>query len=230
MDPILSIIDEALAKKSLSDAAASKLAVGNYALIKNMRSARSDDKRYSFQALERLADVLGLECYFGPPRETGTVSTMDLDGAEFANIPLYDATLAAGSGANNAAEAVISHLAFRRDWLTRIGVSASNSVLARAQGDSMNPCIHDGDLVLIDRSKTEAPVRARSEHSRRPPPIYALLQDGQARIKRIERPEPGLVMLMSDNPAFSPEVLTGSKIESLNIIGRVMWWGHTTRD
>lgn len=69
MDPILSVIDDALARAGLSDAAASKLAVGNYALIKNMRAARGDDKRYSFQSLSELARVLGLECYFGPKRE-----------------------------------------------------------------------------------------------------------------------------------------------------------------
>lgn len=70
MDPVLAVIDEALLRAGLSDSAASKLAVGNYALIKNMRSARSDDKRYSYQALEQLARVLDLECYFGPKRRS----------------------------------------------------------------------------------------------------------------------------------------------------------------
>lgn len=230
MDPILAIIDEALTRKRLSDAAASKLAVGNYALIKNMRSARSDDKRYSYQALERLAEVLGLECYFGPPRDTGPVETVILDGAEFAHVPLHQAALSAGAGAENGHESVIEHLAFRRDWLTRIGVSPSNAVLARAQGDSMSPCIHNEDLLLIDRSKNDAPVRPRTPADRRPSPIYAILQDGQARVKRIERPEQGLIMLLSDNPAYAPEVLSGPKIETLDIIGKVMWWGHTNRD
>ncbi|MDO9527124.1 MAG: S24 family peptidase [Gemmobacter sp.] len=164
------------------------------------------------------------------PSATDTTASIALDGADFASIPLHEAALAAGMGADNDSESIIGHLAFRRDWLTRIGVSASNAVLARAQGDSMNPCIHDGDLMLIDRSKTDAPVRGRATTDRRPSPIYALLQDGQARVKRIERPEPGLIMLMSDNPAYGPEVLTGSKIAALNIIGKVMWWGHTNRE
>lgn len=71
MDPVLSAIDDALARTGLSDAAASKLAVGNPALIKNMRSARGEDKRYSFQSLNELARVLGLDCYFGPKRVFG---------------------------------------------------------------------------------------------------------------------------------------------------------------
>jgi hypothetical protein len=68
MDPVLASIDEALARTGMSDAAASKLAVGNYSLIKNMRAARGDDKRYTYQSLAQLARVLGLECYFGPKR------------------------------------------------------------------------------------------------------------------------------------------------------------------
>jgi hypothetical protein len=79
MDPILDTIDEALRRAGLSDSAASKLAVGNNALLKNMRSARGDDKRYSFQALEQLARVLGLECYFGPKRQFGGFSEDALD-------------------------------------------------------------------------------------------------------------------------------------------------------
>ena len=36
-------------------------------------------------------------------------------------------------------------------------------------------------------------------------------------------------MLLSDNPAYSPEALTGQKAAPLNIIGKVVWWGHTNR-
>ena len=184
----------------------------------------------SADKLESLCGALGLEFYFGPPREAGIVPTVTLDGAEFSHVPLHQAALAAGAGADNGHENVIGHLAFRRDWLTRIGVSPSNAVLCRAKGDSMSPCIHNDDLLLIDRSKNDAPVRPRTQEDRRPSPIYAILQDGQARVKRIERPELGLIMLMSDNPAYGPEVLSGPKVETLNIIGKVMWWGHTNRD
>lgn len=68
MDPILDVIDEALREKGLTDAAASRLAVGHPSLIKNMRLPRSGEKRYNLPALQKLAGVLGLEFYFGPPR------------------------------------------------------------------------------------------------------------------------------------------------------------------
>lgn len=68
MDLILEAIDEALRKKGLSDAAASKLAVGNPSLIKNFRAPSAAGKRYNAVALQKLADVLDLEFYFGPRR------------------------------------------------------------------------------------------------------------------------------------------------------------------
>lgn len=227
MDPILEAIDVALKRKGLSDAAASKLAVGNYALIKNMRSSRSEDKRYNFQALEKLAEVLGLECYFGPPRDTGPIESFLVDGDDYAHIPLHEASLAAGNGLNNDTEEVVDFLAFRRDWLRKIGVSASNAVLARAHGESMQPTIWADDMVLIDRSRIDVPVRLPGTKGTRRSPIYAIVEEGKARIKRIERPEPDLIMLLSDNPDYSPEI---AKIETLSVIGKVMWWGHTSRE
>ena len=230
MDPILDAIDEALARNRLSDSAACKLAVGNYALLKNMRAARGGDKRYSFQALSKLADVLGLECYFGPPRETGPVEQVTIDGADYAHIPLHDALLAAGAGAFNGSEAVVDNLAFRRDWLQRIGVSASTARLARVQGDSMQPSLWPGDMILIDTRANEPPIRSRETRDQRRSPIYALIDNGEARVKRIERPKPDLMMLISDNPDYAPELRHGDEMKAVQIIGKVVWWGHTDRD
>lgn len=227
MDPILQTIDQALRRKGLSDAAASMLAVGNYALIKNMRSARSEEKRYNFQALERLADVLDLECYFGEPRETGPVDQVFLDGSEFAKVPFHEAMLSAGQGFENRSEGVLGHVAFSRPWLKDIGVPASSAVLACANGESMAPTIHHGDMLLIDRSRAAAPQSPRAPKDTRPAPIYAILDDGVARVKRIELVPGGTLALLSDNPAFAPEFKSPA---AMSIIGRVAWWGHTNRE
>lgn len=225
MDPILLTIDQALKRKGLSDAAASKLAVGHPSLIKNLRMPRDGEKRYNLPALMKLAEVLDLEFYFGPVRD-GVGEVRAAEPNEFAHIPLHAALLAAGDGHANHSEEVVEYLAFRRDWLRRLGVAPSNAVLARATGDSMQPCVWDGDIVLIDRSKAEVPVRAPSAKRGRSP-VYALLDDGHARIKRIERPDDGQVILLSDNPEYPPEF---AKIENLIIIGKVLWWGHTNRE
>lgn len=227
MDPILSNIDQALRRKGLSDAAASKLAVGNYSLIKNMRSARSEDKRYNFQALERLAEVLELECYFGP-RRAPEPEPVVLDSDAYAQVPVHKAWLSAGSGHLNGDAEIIGHLAFRRDWLTKIGISPGHARVARAKGDSMAPGIGSGDLVLIDTAKTLADVPARSPKDRRSAPIFAFKQDGECRIKRLQRLAEKTFALLSDNQAYEVEVIDAADSD-FELLGQVVWSGHVWR-
>ncbi|PTE19516.1 hypothetical protein C5F48_22515 [Cereibacter changlensis JA139] len=225
-DRIRDLVNAALKEKGMSGRQASLAVVGHDGLIRDIRAGRLP----GLDKLLPLFDLLGLESYFGPPRETGVVEQVILDGADFSQIPLHEAYLAAGDGHLNGDAPVVGQLAFRKDWLKKIGVSPSKAVLARVHGDSMQPTMQPDDLVMIDRARNTVPVRARTANDRRPATIYALLHEGHARIKRIERPEEGLMMLVSDNPAYGPEILTGSRIEALNIIGKVMWWGHTNRE
>ncbi|MFN8995200.1 MAG: helix-turn-helix transcriptional regulator [Pseudomonadota bacterium] len=178
--------------------------------------------------LNRAQDVcnaLGLQLYIGPRRDSGAVQVIDRE-AEYAHIPVHDAMLAAGAGAFNGAEEVVDFLAFRRDWLRRLGLDPSRAVIARATGDSMQPCVWHGDLVLIDLSRIDPPMHSRPDRGRRAP-VFALLDEGAAKIKRVQWIEPGLAVLLSDNPDYAP---TFARAENLSIIGKVVWWGHTSRD
>ena len=218
---MMQVIDEALKRADLSDAAASKLAVGNYSLIKNMRSARSRDKRYSYHNLKALADVLGLELYFGPPREEGRLYTTEINGEEFASIPRYDAQLAAGGGAFNDEGEPISTLAFRRDWLARSGISPASAYILSVRGDSMRPTLYDADLVMID-------TRRKQVRNRR---IYAFVdRDGEARVKRLEAIPGRMILLLSDNPDHETELREGPDMDSLQLLGEVVWSAHTWLD
>lgn len=180
--------------------------------------------------VEEICSALGLELYIGPPREAGQIEHLNVDGADYAHVPLHDALLAAGAGACNGTEEVVDHLAFRRDWLQRIGVSASTARLARVHGDSMQPSLWPGDMILIDTRADDPPVRGREVRDQRRSPIYALIDNGEARVKRIERPKPDLMMLISDNPDYAPELRHGDEMKAVQIIGKVVWWGHTNRD
>lgn len=195
---------------------------------------RDDDKRSvpSIEKAEQIASALGLDFYFGPRRETGPIEQISLDGELYAHIPLHKATLSAGPGSENANSEIVDHLAFRRDWLRRLGVNPARACLALVERDSMMPTIFPGDMVLIDQSHTEPPVRQRGQSDKRRAPIYAFVEGGQARVKRIERPESGILLLVSDNPDFAPELRSGPQLEQLQmaIIGKVVWWGHTDRD
>ena len=225
---LLQAIKEQLRKKGLSAAEASERAVGNPYLISNMGRERYGLP--STENLQALCDVIGLEFYVGPPRESAAVETVTTDSSEYVHVPLHDALLAAGGGISNGSEEVLEHLAFRSEWLKRIGVAASNARLARVHGDSMQPTLWPGDMILIDSRGTLPTVRSRGGRDMRRSPIYAILDNGEARIKRIERPHDDRLILLSDNPDYSPEVRQGDEVKNIDIIGKVVWWGHTATE
>lgn len=199
------------------------MAVGHDGLVRDIRAGRVP----GIDRLKPLFDVLGLELYFGPPRDIGPVEQITLDGTDFALVPRSKAELAAGAGVENQDEERLDYLAFRRTWLRGIGVAASQAVVAQARGDSMAPTIQPGDTLLIDTARREPPSEVRGPKDTRPAPIFALRDDGGARVKRIERAGGDTLMLLSDNRDFAPEVLDVRRAE---IIGRVMWWGRTNRE
>lgn len=189
-----------------------------------LRGLLDPDRRQSpsIEKAKEICDALGLEFYIGPPRLAPDAGAVP----QFAPVPVLNAELAAGDGAANGDEPVNAHLAFRRDWLRRIGLSPQAAVIARARGRSMEPTIHDGDMVLIDRGASTLPARPRDASDQRPARIYALRDDGGARVKRLDLAAPGVLALMSDNPDHPPEFRPVSEVQ---IIGRVVWWGHTDR-
>lgn len=226
---LLSRLRDRLHITTESEKAFAKRLGSSDALFKNLAAG-------SLPAADRLDALLselddGIVLGRGPSSSTTpTFAEITLDAVDYASIPVHDAWLSAGPGIANARPNIIDHLAFRHDWLSRIGVSASQSCLARVTGDSMFPTLSPGDMVLLDTSRTDPPVRSRTSLDRRRPMIWALLDDGEARIKRIERPNAETIMLVSDNPDHPPELRTGHQLGQLKVIGKVVWWGHTAKN
>ena len=38
------------------------------------------------------------------------------------------------------------------------------------------------------------------------------------------------MLLISDNPDYLPELRQGKDIQAIQIIGKVVWWGHTAKE
>ena len=192
---------------------------------------RSPDSDYLAAIAAAGADVSYIVTGKSPSDRLAQLTADALHVADdFASIPVHDAFLAAGYAAQNDTEAVIGHLAFRRDWLDRMGIAADKARIARVRGESMAPTLHDDDMVLIDTGARDVQVRRRGPEDRRLPPIYAVNTADGPRIKRVERPEPGQMQLLSDNNEYPVEVLTGDRLKRAEIIGKVVWWGHTVRE
>ncbi|MDB5663427.1 MAG: hypothetical protein JWN59_1765 [Sphingomonas bacterium] len=104
---------------------------------------------------------------------------------------------------------------FPEVWLRSVTDTPPEALFfARGRGDSMQPTLLDGDMVLIDRSE-----RMIREQDR----IWAIAYGDIGSIKRLRRTPRGEVKVMSDNPTVSEEVI-GS--DDLYVIGRVVWIGR----
>lgn len=233
MDELLAAIDEALERQGISASAASRAAVGNPSLVKNLRASREDKSRkHPFENIKALAEVLGLEVYIGPPRhDTNTISVDPETSPDFALVPSYKVDASAGPGATAVDTSLDGAMAFRKDWLSSRGISTANAVLLRARGDSMQPVIWHGDLLLVDQSKTLPPVRDPKAVSLRKgyqEDVYVVELGGDLLVKAVRRPSEDRLVLVSENShRYDPEVLKGEEINDLRIVGKVLWWGHS---
>lgn len=136
--------------------------------------------------------------------------------ADTVQIPRFDATLAAGAGSWNEGRRRLDDIPFTRSFLQkRLGRSSTMGLaMLDAAGDSMEPLIADGDLLLVDENDR----RIRDG-------VFAFLLDDEARVKRFRRTMGGVV-ITSDNPAYADEELAAEDMSRLNIIGRVRWCGR----
>lgn len=139
--------------------------------------------------------------------------------ADYAMIPQYSAHGAAGHGHTNDHVEVKGGLAFKRDWLRRMGLREGSLSVIYVHGHSMDPTICDADVLLIDENQRD-PKDGR---------IFVILKpDGDVIIKRLIKSLTGGWIVRSDNDdkrTYPDQPITENDIEQLQIIGRAVWHG-----
>jgi len=141
----------------------------------------------------------------------------DLAGDDFVMVPRYDLAGSAGGGALIHSEQIVDHLAFRADWVRNaLGVARKDLVLISVKGDSMEPTLSDGDLILIDTS-----VRTIGDSA-----VYALRKGDELFVKRIQHKLDGTLRVMSDNAKYETETYDAEHAPAVIVIGRVLWVGR----
>lgn len=154
---------------------------------------------------------------FGPPFQPSLSarSGVPARGADVSRVPLYNVQASAGPGVRNDSAQIVERLPFSKALLDQLGVRESNVHFIRARGDSMEPTIEDGSIVLIDTSVDRVSVDG----------IYAIIMGEDVRIKRIGRGWEGKIVLISDNERYESETLAAPEAEALRIAGKIVWSG-----
>jgi hypothetical protein len=132
---------------------------------------------------------------------------------EFSAVPRYNVQVAAGHGAINGAEEQLQPLAFRRDWLATRHLSPDMLAIVDVSGNSMEPYLKDGDMVLVDRSQTTVTSGK----------TYVLRIDGHLLVKNLQLLPQGMVQVCSFNAGFAPyQVDLSNEALDMAVIGRVV--------
>ncbi|HXH03651.1 MAG TPA: XRE family transcriptional regulator [Candidatus Competibacteraceae bacterium] len=195
------------------DQFASLLGVSRNTLMRYEQGERQPDADF----LARLCRLCGADPgWLLLGREAASTAERSGLREEFALVPLYGVEVSAGFGATIDQEQPISRLAYRRDWLTEMGLQPERVVTVQARGDSMEPTIGDGDLLLVDTRQRQLVNDA----------IYVIRQDQLLYVKRLQRLYDGAVRINSDNPAYAAEVVPKKDLAFLEVIGRVVWCGR----
>lgn len=139
----------------------------------------------------------------------------DGDNDNVALVPLLDVVASAGPGFENINPYEIEALPFPRSWLQRIGLPERYARFIDCRGDSMEPTIMDGAIVLVDTRFQQT----------RGDGIYVLVDGPNVRIKRVALGLLGTLQLISDNERYETEALPAPDAENLRIAGKVVWSG-----
>jgi phage repressor protein C with HTH and peptisase S24 domain len=173
-------------------------------------------KHVDIDAAVRLGEQLGVDVaalIASMSSRAGGTATDD-----FVAIPRYDARLSAGYGVLNFDQApILDHIPFTREFLReRLGrASARGLVMVKAQGDSMEPTIGDGDLVMVDTEDRDLSGGG----------IFAVVWQGDTLVKRVEKLGDAVV-LSSEKPGYAPVRISGDELADFRVIGRVRWVGR----
>jgi phage repressor protein C with HTH and peptisase S24 domain len=130
---------------------------------------------------------------------------------EWIDVARLSVGASAGPGAHGEGEEEFDAIRFSARFLRSMGLAPDSLSAIAVTGDSMEPSLRDGDEILVDRSPR--PLRDG---------IHVVRLDGALLVKRVETGRPGVVTLISDNPAYRPIECQPADIE---VLGRVVWKG-----
>jgi phage repressor protein C with HTH and peptisase S24 domain len=132
-------------------------------------------------------------------------------------VPQYDVQVSTGGGACVHSEQIVDHLAFKTAWIKKdMNLDPEKLSLITVIGDSMEPTVREGDLLLIDLRQTQVTDDA----------IYVLSLDGRLLAKRLQLAVDGTIYIRSDNPVYKELTVSKDNTEDLHVIGRVIWIGR----
>lgn len=113
-------------------------------------------------------------------------------------------------------EEAAAAMLFSRAWLKSIVATPADKLrIVIHRGNSNEPVIADGDLLLVDTSVTRIAGNG----------LYVFPLDGKYQAKFVETFVNRRVALKSRNPTYDAQILSADEAGELQLLGRVCWRG-----
>lgn len=210
-------------EKAINESGKKKIEIAKYIGVASSaitQWVKGETVNIKLENLYKLAEITGFNpewIAIGTGNERPEASDIPSED-DYAVIEQFTAKCAAGKGYLNDHVEVKGGMAFKRSWLERMGLNPEHCSVLETSGQSMEPSINDGEIVLINHH----------DISLKDGKIYLLRRyDGEIIIKRLVKSMSGW-LIRSDNAdkmKYPDETISNSEIEQIEIIGRVVWHG-----
>ena len=159
------------------------------------------DSSFSFEEIDKLQDYYGINLITTPCSNSVTIDYIHISPS-------------CGRGTVVLDEADVTPVRIGKEVIKDIWKVSTPDVLKlfKASGDSMETTIEDGNILLVDTSRTDYHNGG----------IYVLTINNDWFVKRLRLKINGDLEIISDNPKYDPEVLRPNTDIEINVVGRVI--------
>lgn len=114
-------------------------------------------------------------------------------------------------------ERITDYFIFSTCWMRgEMGLDPGQSSIISVIGDSMEPPLQEGDILLVDHRQNQVTDDG----------IYILRIDDRLMSKRLQRLIDGAIIIMSDNPVYKEQTINKDATGEIAVIGRAVWVGR----
>ncbi|MFC6197850.1 LexA family transcriptional regulator [Ponticaulis profundi] len=173
----------------------------------------NDSRGFSAETAKRYSRAYRIKPNWLLFGEDDAAPAIDKPMGDVASVPVFDLSASAGVGSIVDEGEPLHYHPFLVDDLNRLTRSSSdNLALITVRGDSMEPTLRPGDMILIDQT-----VRKMQGAG-----IYVINIAGQLYVKRLSMAMNGRELIVeSDNKHYETQRIDSN--EELYFIGRVLW-------
>lgn len=178
-----------------------------------IKHIESGQQRADHEILAALRTVYGVDLNALLTGDIGD-DPATIDDPSFVTVPKFTVSASAGNGGSFVAEPLeVSYYAFNLQWIKRRGLDPSQLHIVTVKGDSMEPKLQDGDLILVDRAQATP-----SDGS-----TFVVRIWDELVVKHVQRIGPQAISLLSSNKVYPPrELELPLDDRNFEIIGRVV--------